>query len=347
MVSHAASANFFVAIEDGQLEVTVEDHRERANAVSSTLNRTTLAEVLRAHENKQRAPAFLNGRRAFEAHQAYRVGERHRIKTGAGEIEIRLLESSSGTTRVDLCRNGMWITDDRKIPGFYQRFTDQTPFHAILSLNARIGRRLHDYIRVAEGPLHDSIAMKRLPPRDRTACRKALRQVSDWILKNTPTVKSDAYTPTDFLTLAFGDDAGPGREKSRSGFWGIPVPVERNPVRELPVFPIKPAVESDDTPDPDRPDKPFDPPDPGSQRRRPSLPTYFQVASRPVGKNRRRIVIECSRDFTNAELRLVVDEALDATCERHGQDAYTPVALAQSQNRRKVCAQECLAAPRQ
>ncbi len=327
MVSHAASANFFVAIEDGQLEVTVEDHRERADAVSSTLNRTTLAEVLRAHENKQRAPAFLNGRRAFEAHQAYRVGERHRIKTSAGEIEIRLLESPSGATRVDLCRNGMWITDDRKIPGFYQRFTDQAPFHAILSLNARIGRKLHDYIRVAEGPLHDSIAMKRLPPRDRTACRKALRQVSDWILKNTPTVKSDAYTPTDFLTLAFGDDAGPRRDKSRSGFWGIPVPVERNPVRELPVFPIKPAVESDDAPDPDRPDKPFDPPDPRSQRRRPSLPTYFQVASRPVGKNRRRIVIECSRDFTNAELRLVVDEALDATCERHGQDAYTPAAL--------------------
>ena len=240
MVSHAASANFFVAIEDGQLEVTVEDHRERADAVSSTLNRTTLAEVLRAHENKQRAPAFLNGRRAFEAHQAYRVGERHRIKTSAGEIEIRLLESPSGTTRVDLCRNGMWITDDRKIPGFYQRFTDQAPFHAILSLNARIGRKLHDYIRVAEGPLHDSIAMKRLPPRDRTACRKALRQVSDWLLKNTPTVKSDAYTPTDFLTLAFGDDAGPRRDKSRSGFWGIPVRSSETPSASCRSFPSSP-----------------------------------------------------------------------------------------------------------
>lgn len=327
MVSHAASANFFAAIEDRQLEVTVEDYRECGVAASSTLNRETLAEVLRAHENKQRAPAFLNGRRAFEAHHAYKLGARHQITTDAGEIEIRLLENPSGTTRIDLCRNGMWITDDRKIPGFYQRFTDQVPFHAILSLSARKGRKLHDYIRVAEGPLHDSIAMKRLPPRDRTACREALRQVSDWILKNTPTVKSDAYTPTDFLTLAFGDDAGPDRNRSRSGYWGIPVPVERSPVRELPVFPITPAVESDDAPDPDPTDKPFDPPVRPNLRRRPSLPTYFQVASRPVGKNRRRIVIECSRDFTNAEFRIVVDEALDATCERHGQDAYTPAVL--------------------
>ena len=331
MVSHAASANFFVAIEERQLEVTVEDRREGGDGVSSTLNRATLAEVLRTHESKQRAPAFLNGRRAFEAHRAYKTGARHRVKTSTGEIEIRLLESPTGTTRVDLCRNGMWITDDKRIPGFYQRFTDQVPFHAILSLNARKGRKLHDYIRVAEGPLHDSIAIKRLPPKDRRACREALRQVCDWLVENTSTVKSDAYTPNDFLTLAFGDDAGPSPGKLRSSFWGIPVPVVRNPVRELPVFPLTPREESDYSPASGRADKPFDPPNPRSLRRRPSLPTYFQVASRPVGQNRRRIVIECSRDFTNAELRLVVDEALDATCERHAQDAYMPAVLSKVQ----------------
>ena len=333
MVSHAASANFFVAIEERQLEVTVEDRRPGCDGTSFTLNRATLPEVLRAHESKQRAPAFLNGRRAFEAHRAYRTGERHRIATSAGEIDIRLIESPSGITRIDLCRNGMWITDDKKIPGFYQRFTDQVPFQAVLSLNARKGRKLHEYIRGAEGPLHDSIAIKRLPPQDQWACRKALRQVIDWILGNTPTVKSDAYTPNDFLTLAFGDDAGPGGGKSLSGFWGIPVPITRNPARELPVFPIQPGTAPDGPPNPDRPDKPFDPPDPHNhrQRQRPTLPTYFQVASRPAGKNRRRILIECARDFANAELRLVVDEALDATCERHAQDAYTPAALSRVQ----------------
>ena len=36
----------------------------------------------------------------------------------------------SGNTRVDLCRNGMWITDDKNIPGFYYKFQDRIPFHA-------------------------------------------------------------------------------------------------------------------------------------------------------------------------------------------------------------------------
>lgn len=57
------------------------------------------------------------------------------------------------------------------------------------------------------------------------------------------------------------------------------------------------------------------------------LPTVFQAASRPEGKNRRRIIVECMKRYVNAELRLVVDEALDATCERHGQDAYAPAVL--------------------
>ena len=327
MVSHAASANFFVAIEDGELEVSVEDLRPGQDDTASTLNKSTLSEVLEAHQHKQRAAAFLNGRRAFEAHQAYRSGERHRISTSAGQIEIRLLESETSTTRIDLCRNGMWIADDKKIPGFYQRFTDQVPFQAILSLKARGGRKLHDFIRVAEGPLHDSIVMKRLPPQDRRACRNALNQIIDWILGNTPMVKSDSFAPPDFLTLAFGDETGAGNGKSRNAFWGIPVPIVRNPVRELPVFPITPGDKPDGPPGSIRKDKPFNPPDPERHRRRPSLPTYFQVASRPVGENRRRIIIECAKDFANAELRLVVDEALDATCERHAQDPYAPAAL--------------------
>ena len=98
-------------------------------------------------------------------------------------------------------------------------------------------------------------------------------------------------------------------------------------MRELPVFPIAPGEKSFRSADPTSTDNPSDPPGSRGPRRRPSLQTSFQAASRPVGKSRRRIVIECSRDFTNAELRLVVDEALDATCERHGQDAYTPAVL--------------------
>ena len=325
MVSHAASANFFVAIEEGELVVMVEDQREEVETETKVLDKSTLAQVLDIHRDKRRAVAFLNGRRAFEAHYAYRSGERHLIDTEAGQIEIRLLQNPDDITRIHLCRNGMWITD--RIPVIYQRLADQIPFHAILSLNARDGRELHDFIRIAEGPLHDAINIKRLPAPKRTACRNALREIAEWIVTNIPAVKSDTYMPDDYLTLDFGDEDGRGRGKSRNVFWGTPVPISRSPARQLHLFPITTEPAGEEPSDPSQEGKESSPPNRNRHRRRPSLPTFFQAASRPAGRNRRHILIECDKSCDDAELRLVVDEALDATCERPGQDTYTPVVL--------------------
>lgn len=325
MVSHAASANFFVAIEEGDLVISVEDHRWGVDKCPWTLGRSNLAEVLDTHRDKRRAAAFLNGRRAFEAHHVYRTGGRHLIKTDAGAIEIRLRENPDGITRVDLCRNGMWITD--RIPGVSQSFADQVPFHAVLSLNAEDGRDLHDFIRIAEGPLHDAITIKRLPEKQRKACRTALRAIRQWMLKNTRAVKSDAYLSDDFLTLDFGDADGKGRGKSGNAFWGLPVPIRRSPARERHVF-SSPGEPEEGAPSGERPDGKGSGAPKGDRRRaRPSLPAFFQAASCPAGKNRRRIRIECEKSCADAQLRLIVDEALDATCERPGQDPYTPAVL--------------------
>ena len=330
MVAHAASANFFVAIEEGELEVVVEDLRLEGDGERQRLNKSTLPRVLAKHQDKRRARAFLNGRRAFEAHGAYQTGKQHLIETSAGNIEIRLRETPSGETRIDLCRNGMWIADDKRIPGFYQKFTDKVPFQAVLSLDARKGGDLHNLIRTAEGPLHDSIDIKRLSEQERKDCRKALREIVDWILHNTPSVESDAYFADDFLTLDFGDQRGKGAGKSRRGFRGVPVAVHRNPARQWPLFPIDPDTNGDDpapVPDPDDKRRTGRKAKRKGERARPSLPTFFRAASRPAGQSRHRILIECAKDYANAELRLVVDEALDATCERHGQDAYAPAVL--------------------
>lgn len=328
MVAHAASANFFVAIEEGELKVKVDDDRPGEPPKTWVLDQITLPDVLDDHKDKRRAAAFLNGRRAFEAHRAYSRGQRHTVSTKAGDVEIRIQQNPTGNTRVDLCRNGMWITDDRRIPGFQQKFTDQVPFHAVLSLNARDGQDLYEHIRLAEGPLHDSINIKRLPAADARACRAALREIVEWILKNTPVIKSDAYVPPDYLTLDFGEDAGSAGGKARKVFWGTPVPIQRNPTRQLHLF----SVDPDAPEDPDRervgPRREIrNPPSPNRNRRRPALPVAFQAASRPAGASRRRIHIECPRGFSDAELRLVVDEALDPTCQRPGQDAYTPAVL--------------------
>ena len=317
MVSRAASANFFAAIEDGDLEVTVEE----GDGNWLLLDKSTLSEVLNTHRDNRRAAAFLNGRRAFEAHGAYQSGVAHHVSTSAGDIKIRLLENASGIPRVDLCRNGMWITD--KLPGFYQKFTEKVPFQAILSLDADEGRQLHDFIRIAEGPLHDAIVIKRLPAKDQRACRKALVEIVEWILSSTTNVEADAYSAPDFLTLDFGEEDGKSAGRAERAFWGVPVAINGGPARQMHLFAVKRDDDEDGSPKPNR----NRPPNRNRQRVRPSLPTFFQAASRPTGKSRRRIVIKCARDYSDAELRLVVDEALDATCDRHGQDEYAPVLL--------------------
>ena len=325
MVSHAASANFFVAIEEGELVVSLEDDRWGVDELPGKLDRSNLEEVLDSHRDKRRAAAFLNGRRAYEAHRVYRTGERHLVETEAGAVEIRLRENPDGITRVDLCRNGMWITD--RIPGVSQSFADQVPFHAVLSLNARDGRDLHNFIRIAEGPLHDAITIKRLPAPQRKACRSALGAITQWMLRNTRAVKSDAYLSDDFLTLDFGDAGGKGRGKSGNAFWGLPVTIRRSPARERHLFPTEGEPE-EGAPSGERQDgKGSDAPKGDRRRARPSLPAFFQAASCPAGENRRRIRIECEKGCADAQLRLIVDEALDATCERPGQDPYTPAVL--------------------
>ncbi len=320
MVSHAASANFFAAVEERALVVSVEDDRPGADKRRRNLDASSLAKVLDTHRDKRRATAFLSGRRAYEAHDVYRNGMRRVIETSAGDIEIRFREKLDGVTRVDLCRNGMWITD--KVPMISRNLANQVPFHAVLSLDARRGGDLHDYIRNAEGPLHDSIAIKHLRSRgQRDACRSALRETRGWILRNTRTVESDAYLADDFLALDFGDADGSGRGRFGGAFHGVPTPI-RNSARGYRIF-----NESGDLPGGGGNSNGGGAPPSGRDRARPWLPASFRVVSCPAGKNRRRILIECEKCCPDAQLRLVVDEALDATCERPGQDPYTPATL--------------------
>ena len=329
MVSKAAASNFFVAIEQGALKVVVEDNRCGHDPNFRTLDRSTLLDVLTNHRNQKRADAFLNGQRAFNAHRAFRSGRRRVVETASGALAVHLQESPEGATRIDLCRNGMWITDDKRssggIPGFYYKFRDRVPFQAVLSLDARDGGELHDLVSDAEGPLHDSIRLKPLPNDRQSKCKNAFDEIRNWILDNTQPIQSDAYKPSDFLALDFGEEGDGGGGKAGRAYRGTtPVPINRYPARQLLLFPI----DNNQSGQPNQNNSGKRRASNASRsRQRPSLPTLFQAASCPVGKSRRRIMIECVKDCPDAELRLVVDEALDATCDRPNQDSYTPATL--------------------
>ena len=324
MVSHSASANFFAAIADGDLEVGVEIDCGKSDDNIWELNQQNLEQNLIHHSDKKFAAKFLNGSLAYDAYQTYVSQNPEKVITKLGIAEVRIREVPTGNTRIHLCRNGMWITDN--IPSFGQKFADRIPFNAIVSLNAADGKDLHKLVRDSEGPLHNSVLLKRLRKNQQSQCREAFRWIVNWILNNTRKVESDAYSPDDFLVVESGEQHGSGGQL-RSGFTGVPVVVKRQPARQLRdesgsqeesgLEPSSPSEEGNGS----------NPPNRVRKRRRPTLPSFIQAVSCPVGHNRRKIHVECNRSCLDAEIRLVVDEALDATCDRPGQDAYTPVTL--------------------
>ncbi len=326
MVAHAASANFFVAIADGQLEVSVEDRRPKRDCKPISLDKSTLEKVLKQFSVKRRGQSF-SGHRAYHAYHAYKRGKRHTINTSQGEIQISILDNPSDTVRIDLFRNGMWITDEKKIPGFYQKFNKKVPFHAVLSLRAEGGGNLHNLISKSEGPLHNSIVLKNLPANEQKECRKALRNIKDWILDNLKDDTSDEYVSDDYLSFDFGDQFSKGKGKGRRNYCGAPVIKSKKRSARLSAIEdvgshvgTERGLGKGDNGGNDGNEKKK------RGRSRPVLPEFFKVASCPIGPNRFRLLIDCSKNYENAEVRLTVDEAVDETCERII-DQYVPAEL--------------------
>lgn len=322
MVSKAAACNFFQAIAERRLVVVVEDLRPGQSSAIKTLDHSTLQAVLEENRNEMRSKAFLSGQKAFNAHDALQFGTPRVFRTKLGEIRVRIREHSSGNPRVDLCRNGMWITDDKNIPGFYYRFQDRKPFHAILLLDSQSGERLHEFVRNAEGPLHDKLDSKqRLAKSEARELSDAFGEIREWLRSVVPEIGSDSYSPDDFLALDFGEDGTGG--SARKSFWGNPVPVTRR----------DPGLSYDESspgpgPRPPGPEPPK-PPDPRPPRPRPVLRPFFQATSIPLGPNHRRILMECQEGCKNAELRLYVDENVDATCDSLRRDQLEAAYLTQ------------------
>lgn len=311
MVGEAAACNFFVAIARGQLVVTIEDLRGSggSSAEALELNRDSLRETLSRYRERQRSKAFLSGEKADAALRTFDEGERYSVGTTLGTIEVRL-RTGVHLSRVDLCRNGMWITGD--ISSFQRgHFTNYEPFHAVLVLEESEGGKLYELVKLAEGPLHDALRPKDLDPKQRRELRKVLREIRDWLKQTLPEVSAEDFDVDDVLVIDSGnDDDAPGT--GSPAFWGTPTVVSR-----------RAAVWRSKVTSPDTPPRPKPTPGPGPhppnqprRRRTPVLNPAFSVASAPVAHGRRRVHITCNEACRDAVLRLLVDENVDATCDQ-------------------------------
>ena len=330
IVSVVSAYNFSAAIHDENLILEV-DEKVIEDGAEMHIGKNELANILEGERDRQRsyrsdsispfAGLRPSGKNAWAAYKVLSNGVRHEVETGLGRVDIALTTPApAGTTRIDLFRNGMWITDGIPRLGAPE-FTGQRSFHAVLL--PRSGGDLHRLIRNAEGPMHDSLSFVRLSDKDRKDLIRAFRRIRDWIKSQVPKIDDEQYTPEDFLVVS-SDGEGSGGTTDNYTFWTAPVVVRRFNVNRA-----RPGGTQAET-DPDEADRTPDTPSVAERPRTRGVtraqPLPFRSTVVPMGWRRHGIEIVCGEVGDEIMLRLRVDENVDATCERVLQDEYLAIA---------------------
>ena len=323
MVSKAAACNFFQAIYDEKLVIEVEDLTDES--YFKTLEKRNLSEILEHHIGEQRRgrkTSFLTGRKSNEVFEVLTNGKTHYINTSAGELQVRLYFSDKNQTRINVCRNGMWITED--VPGLRKAtFNELQPFQLLILLDRDNRTRFYDLVRESETPLHDEINLKQLGKSQIQEFRQAITDIVAWLRDEVPSIENDSYSPDDVLALEFiGAESG-GSGSGRLSYWGTP------------------SVRTAQSFDPWS-DKSHNELEQGrggnvNGRKNPNVRntsgsrsirrSRFHVVAVPIDQKRHHFLVECHGDCINAEFRVFVDENLDATCDGQLRTNAIPVKL--------------------
>ena len=307
-VAKAAACNFFPAIRVGELVVEVVDGVERR-----TLNADNLDATLRQFRSELRNK-FLSGSRAWSAFETIAHGEELIVDTPAGPVPGMVRETpDTGISRIDLCRNGMWITDE--IPKLNRaRFAERRPFHCVLLIDARDGGEVHGLIRKAEGPLHNHLeARKWLEEGERRLLDRALDAVAAAIRERIGAIGDNSFRVSDVLSIDTHDIEAGGRRAARARTF------ERLRPRAAPAGPGSEG-ETDDTqwPHPGNGTKEW-----RLRRTRPAgRPVPFRALAVPTAPRSCQVNLRLDETCPDAEVRFVLDESVDESCDQPGVAAW-------------------------
>ena len=218
-VFRAAACNFFEAIHGGHLVVEIEEDDKVA-----CLDAENLHTVLEEYRMKKRSTdSFLSGSRAYEALLTLETGKSVKVKTEMGDMEIMLrYPIDEGITRVDLCRNGMWITD--RLPKFHNQFGELQAFHCVLPLRKNIS--VNRLVRKTEGPLHNSLFLNQLSKEEKKQLNDVFNSIREKLHEEVPKLSNEIFRPDDILLVRTGELVQGGTKPSTTG---IPTVVKRRP----------------------------------------------------------------------------------------------------------------------
>ena len=309
MISKAAACNFFTAIYQGELQI--EFARDKDNVM--VLDETNIYEFLSRFESEKRTSGkFLSGSRAFEAYETILKGEELSLDTGIGEVTVRIRKLyQNGRSRIDLCRNGMWITN--RLPRLnVNKFSDHEPFHCLILLKAEDGE-IHRLVRKSEGPLHNHLdAKKWLSSSEKRNLEGAMSKIGEYLTGKIPKLDNKAFSIPDILSINSHGIAHGGRSPAPSGAFAE--------FRRVPRPNIEGKEEHEDGPEPRKKGsgKGGKNGNGGGGRgtfRKSGSSVPFGATFVPKGSRSYSVELKPENKVPESEIRFILDENLDNSCD--------------------------------
>ena len=211
-IVRVATVNFLAAIQEQKMVVTVSDETLGAEQVidHGSLERCLAETKTQKRSRRGAGGGWLPGEQAYRAYETLHQGEELTIPAHDGDapdpsvrVFFRSL-SSSERTRVQVFRDGMWIT--YRAPNLeYHAFGKAKPFDAVVLLTDPGSERkgtLYDLVRGAEGPAHRHLEMRRLKPDSRRQLAKKLKSLARTLSERAGTLATDdGFAPEGFAVF--------------------------------------------------------------------------------------------------------------------------------------------------
>ena len=171
--------NFFVAIEFGNLEVSIENKKINKENLDLVLQETSTINITPKYKEIKKFYSLLDKRKYL-------------FNTALGEIEIYL--SDDLDTNIAICRNGMYITSKLPSPLRKVDFVGYSPFCALILPKSM---ELFNLIKRAEGSLHEDIKYSRFSndkkgKEKRKKLRDAFKEINEFIKSKLQKIDNEA-----------------------------------------------------------------------------------------------------------------------------------------------------------
>ena len=323
VITHAASGSFFASFERGEIEVEVVDESGHVFVLDGT-NIQSMLEKFSVEKRRTRRNRFLTGSRAHMAYSTMKNGQDATVLTDIGKVDLKLRKlTDGGKTRIDLCRNGMWVSDDLHGKLRDSQFTGLMPFHCVLLLNHDSGE-IARIIRKSEGPLHCEVNVKKLQGPDRRKLNAAFDDIAAKIRELVPEQASDQFKVHDVMSITSHGISSGGRRSATIGSY-------KDIQRKTTEVSSNGNSEAEDgsglvIPKQEGKGKGIGPRRGGRGKfRRSGNALQFRALSVPVGPRSCRIDIEPDEKATAGEVRFTLDESLDESCDDIGTEEFVKI----------------------